>query len=884
MITSNETRKITGTLNLEHEKYTVTSGNLIKLIQQAICTYKNPLKSVIREYAVNGRDAMKLTGIMTPLIVTTPTILEPKLKIRDFGGGLTDEEVKDLLFSFGASGEHKQVSNRYVGGFGIGSKSAFNLTDSFLFTVFKNGKQTVWNCIRDKNQYPSAAKVSESETTEPDGILVTIPCKPFDEIQAHDVLKWLDVPAILNCKPVIPYTKGCSLSGSGSLHVNGEAYDMRWSILKTKFPSDITFVVGCGAIEFNLYSTPSVYSKADLPQWLRGKLVIELPPGSASLMTSREDFIFDDKTTNILAAAIKASTNGIEDRILQPLYAMPDPNDALNFLADLRRTYGANVFDMFLSRCRGHVRTYSLDAIKRRLCRKLEISPTSGICEMLISFPTRTSRGYSNAYRYKTQALVSENFTGSSDAMYGPYIYRAKTQLDMWSGQFSEEFSRLCASTNDGSVDRVYSWPMCSDGTNTPRNRNSLILEGLGWKNMEIHIYPTTTRKFMGPARDYVRHAPANENSALILTLRGDVAKIKFLAENQFPGAKIVTHENVACYKTGSGRVVGAEHAPGIRRPLVGWLAEISFSQPNDQWMETPEKIVARMLSKYHTRVTISKKTSFKELENSNSRVLAIHVCADNRNDETVLTRVRMQAMNALLANLDVYKSENKVPVVAMLDMPQERNSSASHWSAPVVPGVTFVTDATSIMHATQTDEDMVRQALWMYRMTEGGDLLESCGLSEHEDRTWVDISAYSSNYRFRYLDALGSSMMVCAPLFERVMDRLLQKRLCPRMRENVKLLKRLYTRPKVFRPGDNIRFPQASNPAFVKFQVALRFLLEGSPIAEYAVRSYSKYDIQDEKLEPLANNLVTLMLERNACLAKSEYRKKKEEKNDNEQ
>ena len=58
MITNNEVRVIAGSLDVPREKYTVTDGNLIKIVrQQLIKAYSNREMSVVREYAVNGRDA-----------------------------------------------------------------------------------------------------------------------------------------------------------------------------------------------------------------------------------------------------------------------------------------------------------------------------------------------------------------------------------------------------------------------------------------------------------------------------------------------------------------------------------------------------------------------------------------------------------------------------------------------------------------------------------------------------------------------------------------------------------------------------------------------------------------------------------------------------------
>ena len=63
--------------------------------------YSNKELAPIREYSTNARDSHIRKGIgSTPIQVTLPTTMEPELKIRDFGIGLSYETISDIYFKY----------------------------------------------------------------------------------------------------------------------------------------------------------------------------------------------------------------------------------------------------------------------------------------------------------------------------------------------------------------------------------------------------------------------------------------------------------------------------------------------------------------------------------------------------------------------------------------------------------------------------------------------------------------------------------------------------------------------------------------------------------------------------------------------------------------
>jgi hypothetical protein len=97
--------------------------------------YKNKLRIVPQEYMCNARDAHREKGnAHIPIEVTLPSVLEPTLRIKDYGVGIDDERIK-IFSQYGES--TKRSSDKETGGFGVGCKCAWSYSESFTIeTVY----------------------------------------------------------------------------------------------------------------------------------------------------------------------------------------------------------------------------------------------------------------------------------------------------------------------------------------------------------------------------------------------------------------------------------------------------------------------------------------------------------------------------------------------------------------------------------------------------------------------------------------------------------------------------------------------------------------------------------------------------------------------------
>jgi len=141
--------------------------------------YSDKILAVIREYSANAIDAHAEVGNQsTPIKVTLPNKLNLKLKIRDFGRGLTEKQIGEIYAMYGES--TKRGTNQQVGQLGLGCKSAFAYGDNFVINSFVDGKVTSYNAFIDPSQVGRISKLHSKKTKEKNGIEIEIPVNQDD--------------------------------------------------------------------------------------------------------------------------------------------------------------------------------------------------------------------------------------------------------------------------------------------------------------------------------------------------------------------------------------------------------------------------------------------------------------------------------------------------------------------------------------------------------------------------------------------------------------------------------------------------------------------------------------------------------------------------------
>ena len=107
------------------------TSKMFKILSDSL--YSDKIMAVIRELSTNANDSHISAHNEDPFKVTLPTNANPSFTIRDFGTGLSQQDMENLYTTYGASS--KNDSNDFTGCLGLGSKSPFAYITARGFSV-----------------------------------------------------------------------------------------------------------------------------------------------------------------------------------------------------------------------------------------------------------------------------------------------------------------------------------------------------------------------------------------------------------------------------------------------------------------------------------------------------------------------------------------------------------------------------------------------------------------------------------------------------------------------------------------------------------------------------------------------------------------------------
>jgi hypothetical protein len=196
--------------NVSHGQAFKISENSIHLFRMlSDFLYSNKELCVLHELCANAVDEHKRFGIPdTPIEIVAPTSIDPKLTIRDFGEGLSEEMVYKLLTTYGESGDHKRVSNEFYGAWGIGSKSVAAVTKTWEVKSYHHGEMKSYLVFIDDKGVPTITKTFTAETPK-SGLEIIIPVNPnkfytWNDLYRHTFKHYPVKPNIKNATVTYP--------------------------------------------------------------------------------------------------------------------------------------------------------------------------------------------------------------------------------------------------------------------------------------------------------------------------------------------------------------------------------------------------------------------------------------------------------------------------------------------------------------------------------------------------------------------------------------------------------------------------------------------------------------------------------------------------------
>jgi hypothetical protein len=333
-------------MQIEHMPHESTSGNLtatksfsiannvhaFKILSSQI--YSDPLLAVVREVICNAVDSHIASGQTQPVMVHLPTRFEPWFEVSDQGLGMPFDVVENLYTTYFDSS--KQADRNQIGGFGIGSKTPFAITDQFTVEVAYEGEVQTFIAHLDSIGAPAISRMGDTRpTTEHNGVRVQVPIKP--DVLMLVVGKYIGVAKYMEGRVItnIPeinqrvdlLAKGKSLVVEGSTamyynikyltdeerqvlrsdYMSGGVYTNLGSFIKHS--TDATSYVLMGGVAYRI--SPALLEGADkeVKEALREGFTFPMEMGMVSPAPSREELTYDAKTIANITAAVTEVCN-----------------------------------------------------------------------------------------------------------------------------------------------------------------------------------------------------------------------------------------------------------------------------------------------------------------------------------------------------------------------------------------------------------------------------------------------------------------------------------------------------------------------------------------------------------------------------------------------
>jgi len=286
------------------------NAHVMKLLSDSL--YKNKIAAPIRELSANALDSHIAAGNQnTPFDIHLPSVSEDHFSIRDYGTGMSRENLETLYTTYGIS--EKTDSNDLIGCLGIGSKSPFAYTDSFIVVSYYNGRKFTYFAGKNQEGIPSLNFVSDESTVEKNGLYIEFAVKENDYYSFWENAKI--IYQFFSIKPNIIHSPYGSIDTDKNIILKGSG----WTIYDFNYAKNSVLVMGGIAypIETSYFAdnkTKTWYNKQNNNEIILNLCcVISASIGSVDIDISREGLQYTEKTIKFIKSIINSIQCEIQD-------------------------------------------------------------------------------------------------------------------------------------------------------------------------------------------------------------------------------------------------------------------------------------------------------------------------------------------------------------------------------------------------------------------------------------------------------------------------------------------------------------------------------------------------------------------------------------------
>jgi len=308
MIQEAESNELSGSGKIQNFNIELNATVFDMLVSKV---YTDKVMAVIREWSTNAIDACIDAKKPINFEVHLPTILEPYFSVRDYGTGLSNEDVLGLYSTLGAS--TKRNSNEFNGTFGIGRGAGLAYSTRFQVDSYFNGTKISYVVSTDGGM-PAMISLGNHPTTEANGLNIQLNVSSKDIEQFRK--KAINVYNFFSDKPRTNIELTYSTLDK---IIEGKDWYMEVPDSFERYNNIPIAIMGNVAYQID----KSHFTDIDYSAILTTSIRLKVPLGAISITPGRESLSMDEKTVTYLKKRFKSAAKEATYSLIKTLDRFP---------------------------------------------------------------------------------------------------------------------------------------------------------------------------------------------------------------------------------------------------------------------------------------------------------------------------------------------------------------------------------------------------------------------------------------------------------------------------------------------------------------------------------------------------------------------------------
>jgi hypothetical protein len=358
--------------------------------------YADKIRAPVREYCTNAFDAHRMAGKAdVPFDVQLPSHFDLTFRVRDYGIGLSHDEVMNLYSTMFASS--KRDDNNSVGMIGLGSKSAFAYTSIFTITCWDGQEQRVYSAFIGTEGVPQMALMATNPSTEPTGVEISFPAKQHDIERFKTAAQFTFMG--FDPKPRVVNENFSFKHGTIAYQGNGWRFyrDAPITTLHAR-QGCVIYPIDAASLGYSSWN----YGDNRLRNIVDYPIIIDFEIGELNVATSRELLGYDDTTVANIKRRLAEVDAEITQSVKEKVDAAPSYLDACKLYAQAKNGIEARFWN--------HATKDGMLYQGRKLTTQFQYSPESWASRLCIVDNKKTPAGISFRVRSSGDFIPVEKF------------------------------------------------------------------------------------------------------------------------------------------------------------------------------------------------------------------------------------------------------------------------------------------------------------------------------------------------------------------------------------------------------------------------------------------------------------------------------------------